>query len=300
MYKLNETLTAMRTLFLLLTLLSSLPLLAQKVKKVEGEYVYHAPENVTLEEAKRTALERAKIQAIANEFNTLVTQDNETRVRNRNGQAEIDFLSVGGSEVKGEWIETIGEPDYAISLEGGHFIVTCKVKGKAREIVSSAVDFKAHILRNGIADKFESKQFKEGDYLYLSFQSPVKGYLAVYLEDADGQVFCLLPYRNQQEGIYPIEANRRYIFFDTKSVPETEKPLVDEYYMTCSRSSEFNQIHIIFSPNEFTKAADNTLQDKLPRQLSLKDFHKWLSKCQRHDTKMNVKPVGITIQKGDI
>ena len=101
----------MRKLFLLLTLLSSLPLLAQKVKKVEGEYVYHAPENVTLEEAKRTALERAKIQAIANEFNTLVTQDNETRVRNRNGQSEIDFLSVGGSEVKGEWIETIGEPD---------------------------------------------------------------------------------------------------------------------------------------------------------------------------------------------
>ena len=172
----------MRKLFLLLILLSSLPLFAQKVKTVEGEYVYYAPENVTPEEAKRTALDRAKIQAIANEFNTLVTQDNETRVRNRNGQSDIDFLSVGGSEVKGEWIETIGEPVYTYSFEGGQFIVTCKVKGKARELVAAAVDFKAHILRNGIADKFESKQFKEGDYLYLSFQSPVKGHLAVYLD----------------------------------------------------------------------------------------------------------------------
>lgn len=287
----------MRKLFILLTLLSSLPLFAQKVKTVEGEYVYHAPENVTLEEAKRIALERAKIQAIANEFNTLVTQDNETRVSNRNGESEIDFLSVGGSEVKGEWIETLGEPDYTYIIEGGHFIVTCKVKGKARERVSAAVDFQAHILRNGIADKFESKQFKEGDYLYLSFQSPVKGYLAVYLEDAEGQVFCLLPYRNQQEGIYPIEANQRYLFFDIKSAPEMEKSLVDEYYMTCSGSSEFNQIHIIFSPNEFTKASDNTLQNTLPRQLPLKEFHKWLSKCQRHDTKMTIQRVGITVEK---
>ena len=77
---------------------------AQKVQKVTATYTYHAPENVTLEEAKRTALDRAKIQAIADAFGTLVTQSNSTVVTNQNGQSDSRFFSLGGSEVKGEWI----------------------------------------------------------------------------------------------------------------------------------------------------------------------------------------------------
>ena len=34
---------------------------AQKMQKVTATYTYYAPENVTLEEAKRTALDRAKL-----------------------------------------------------------------------------------------------------------------------------------------------------------------------------------------------------------------------------------------------
>lgn len=34
---------------------------AQKVKNVCGEYTFYAPENVSLSEAKRIALERAKL-----------------------------------------------------------------------------------------------------------------------------------------------------------------------------------------------------------------------------------------------
>jgi hypothetical protein len=46
----------------------SLSAFAQKVKTVEGEYTYYAPENVTVEQAKITADDRAKIQALADEF----------------------------------------------------------------------------------------------------------------------------------------------------------------------------------------------------------------------------------------
>ena len=35
---------------------------AQRTRKVHGEYIYHAPENVSLEQAKKTALSRAQIQ----------------------------------------------------------------------------------------------------------------------------------------------------------------------------------------------------------------------------------------------
>ena len=264
---------------------------------VEGEYTYYAPENVTLEEAKRTALNRAKIQALADAFGTIVSQYNATRVENRNGRSDIDFSSIGGSEVKGEWIETTGEANYDISYEGRMLVITVHVKGKAREIVSASIDFQARILRNGTEDKFESDQFRSGDELYLSFQSPVSGYLAVYLVDTDNQAFCLLPYRNQADGIYPVKANRRYLFFNIKEAPQQERAFVDEYVMTCERTSEHNQIYIIFSPNQFAKAADSESDDRLPRELSFENFQKWLVKCRKQDQEMNLKINPIAIEK---
>ena len=39
---------------------------AQKVKTVEAEYTYYAPENVSLSEARRFALNQASLKAIGN------------------------------------------------------------------------------------------------------------------------------------------------------------------------------------------------------------------------------------------
>lgn len=285
----------MRFYLSIIMLFLSSTVFSQKMKTVEGEYTYRVPENITVEQAKRTALDRAMIQALADEFGTIVSQSNTTRIENKNGKSDIDFLSIGGSEVKGEWMETIGNPVFDIRYEGDMLIVYCKVKGKAREIVSAGIDFQAHILRNGTDDKFESDQFRGGDDLYLSFKSPVSGYLAVYLIDAENQAYCLLPYRNLTEGIYPIQANQRYTFFNIKEAPLQERPFVDEYVLTCERESEQNQIYIVFSPNQFVKAIDNDTSDLLPRELGFADFQKWLVKCRKHDKDMNlmIKPITI-------
>lgn len=286
----------MRGLLLLLLLTSSSIVFSQELKTVEGDYTYHAPENVTMEQAKRTALERAMLQAVADEFGTIVSQQNVTRVENQGGRSDVDFLSFGGSEVKGEWIETIGEPIYNIKYEGDMLVIGCKVKGKAREITSAGIDFQARILRNGTEDKFESDQFRSGDDLYISFQSPINGYLAVYLADASGHVYCLLPYRNQTEGIYPIKANQRYLFFNTKNAPLQERTYVDEYVMTCEREEEHNQLYIIFSPNQFVKATDNATDNRLPRETNYDNFQQWLAKCRKRDTCMNTRMVSIIIK----
>lgn len=287
----------MKHILLLLSVLFTLPVFSQKMKTVEGEYTYHAPENVTLEEARRTALERAKIQALADAFGTIVSQTNATHVKNRNGSSDIDFLSVGGSEVKGEWIETVGEPQYDISYEQGMLVVKVCVKGKAREIVSAQICIKAKVLRNGTEDKFESEEFRDGDDLYLSFVSPVSGYLAVYLVDAEQKAYCLLPYRSQTDGIYKVEANRRYLFFNIKEAPLQERQYVDEYVMTCSRSSEYNQIYVIFSPQSFAKAADNASAETLPRELNFEDFQKWLVRYRKIDANMMSEKALIKIYK---
>lgn len=287
----------MRLILLFLSLLFTIHICAQKLTNVEGEYIYHAPENVTLEEARRTALERAKIQALADAFGTIVSQTNATRVQNRNGKSDIDFLSIGGSEVKGEWIETTGAPQYDISYEQNMLVVKVAVKGKAREIVSAKIDLKAKVLRNGTEDKFESDDFRDGDDLYLSFLSPVSGYLAVYLVDAEQKAYCLLPYRNQQEGIYKVEANRRYMFFNIKEAPAKERQYVDEYVMTCSRPAEHNQIYVIFSPKSFIKATDSNVDEILPGELEYDILQKWLAKHRKHDEKMNTIILPITIKK---
>ena len=286
-----------RILNILLFSLFTLPILAQKLKTVEGEYTYRAPESVSLEEAKEIALERAKIQALTDAFGVIVSQYNTTQTTNRNGRSDIDFTSIGSSEVKGEWIETIGEPIYQTSYEGNMLIVTVKVKGRAREINSASIDFKAKILCNGTEDKFESDTFRAGDDLFLSFTSPIAGYLAVYLIDSNNEAFCLLPYRNQANGIYPIEANHRYLFFNEKESPAEERDFVDEYVMTCERTSENNYIYIIFSPNQFVKAADSNMDVELPRQLSFDDFNKWLVKYRKIDQEMVVKRNPITIRR---
>ena len=270
---------------------------AQRTEKVRAEYIYHAPENVSLEEAKRIALERAKIQAIADEFGTIVSQSNTTLVSNRNGESSSDFFSLGGSEVKGEWIETIGKPEYDINYEQGMLVVKAMVNGRIREIVSAQIDLKAEVLCNGTDLKFARSDFKSGDDLYLYFQSPINGYLAVYLLDEVSQmVYCLLPYKSSLEAVTPIEKDKPYIFFSAKHAGD-KGYLVDEYTMTCANPIERNTIYVVFSPNEFAKANSNNVDELLPQELSFEEFQRWLVKSRNRDKEMSLVQNCITISK---
>lgn len=270
---------------------------SQKIKTVSGEYTYYVPENIDLEKAKQIALERVKVQLIADEFGTVVSQNNATTVKNRNGKSDINFVSVGGSEVRGEWIETIGEPDFKPSFDNGQMIIKVHIKGKIREIVSADINFKALVLRNGTEDKYEDDTFKNGDDLFLSFTSPISGYVAVYLVDNDGTAFCLLPYQNQEQGNVKINANERYVFFSEKLSPQNLKAYVDEYTMTCSHSQELNQVYVVFSPNTFVKATDGKREDTLPRELPNEGFQKWLARNRTKDKDMIYKKISISIRK---
>ena len=68
------------------------------------------------------------------------------------------------------------------------------------------------MLRNATDDVFESDSFKENDRLYMSFHSPVAGYLTVYIFDGESDVYRMLPYSNQEIEAMPVEANKRYVF----------------------------------------------------------------------------------------
>lgn len=284
-----------RLLWLFGVLLLSLPMLAQKMQKVKTEYVYYAPENVSLEEAKRTALERAKIQAIADKYGTIVSQSNTTLVTNQGGQTSTDFLSLGGSEVKGEWIETIGEPEYDITYQQETLVVKVTVAGRVREIVSAPVDFDARVLCNGTDLNFERQDFREGDDLYLYFKSPIDGYLAVYLlDETQGMAYCLLPYRESNGQAFAVRKNKPYLLFCQEVV---DYP-IDEYVMTCNRPTEYNALYILFSPHPFAQAlSDGVQQMNLPGLLTFENFRKWLADQRKSDRDMQLEIKSITVKQ---
>jgi hypothetical protein len=269
---------------------------AQRVKTVRGEYTYIIPENVTFEQAKAIALERAKLQALADEFGTVVAQTNSTVVNNESTKGKVSFFSISSSDVKGEWIEDTAKPVFKKAMDNNAIALTCIVCGKAREIVNAQIQLNAQILRNGLESKFESNDFHNGDDMYLLFQSPADGYVAVYLVDQTPTAFCLLPYRNDEDGQQVIKHGETYIFFSPKTTKENPA-IVDEYTMTCNGSEEHNQIYIIFSPKPFTKAVDSQSSEILPRQLDYETFTKWLATCRRQDTNMVVTVKNIDIRK---
>jgi len=280
----------------ILFMVSVLGVFAQKTLTVDAEYTYRAPEDVALSQAKRTALDRAKIQAIAEAFGTIVSESNTLRMSNKNGQSDVDFMSISGSDVKGEWIETIGDPQYQIEYDGETLVVTAKCKGKIREIVGNEVDFQVKVLRNNTDDRSESDVFFSGDNFYVSFTSPVAGYVAIYLVDVGNMACCLLPYQAQQDGIYSVKANQRYVFFNVDEAQPVEKPIVDLYRMTTLFPIEQNQVYVIFSPQPFVKATDAVGKGQL-RELKGDEFQKWLAKCRKRDTSMSVKMIPIAIKK---
>ena len=276
---------------------------AQRECKVSGEYTFYAPLNVSPDDAIATAVEKAKIQALADAFGTLIDIHSTNVIQNENGKSNSSFLSLGESSVKGEWLGDTKEPETEVGIEEGFLMARAKVWGLAREIVSAPIEIDAKLLKQ-TDGRYDEDQFHHGDNVYLSFKSPTKGFLAVYLMDDKGDAYCLLPYAGDDDGQFSVKANKSYLLFSEDHAEEGEK--CDEYTMTCEKkTAEQNLVYVIFSPNKFTKANDeesdkvvdvNGAKELLPRFLSYADFQKWLLRCRRADKDMQViiKPVVIS------
>lgn len=270
---------------------------AGKVKTVEGEYIFYAPENMSPAEARRVALERAMITAIANEFGTLVSQNSSSVIKNDGSDSQNSFFSIGGSEVKGEWIRTIGEPEYAISYEQDMLVVKVKVKGEACEIESASIDLDVRLLKNKADLKFESREFQNNDDIFLYFKSPENGYLAVFLlDETSAEVSMLLPYEASGQSSYPVKRGKPYIFFSENTCDASEADKVENYILVCNNDVEYNSVYLVFSPNKFTSPHSDMRNLDVP-VLSYEEFNKWLVKNRKRDREMNIQTITVKIKK---
>lgn len=279
-------------IFAILWVISPLTLNAQKTAHVHGKYTYVLSEddNVTIKEAKLKSIEMARSEALKSEFGTMVVYDVLNTERIENDVQDSFYLMDTSSSLKGEWLADDKLPEVTMECVNGEILFTAEVWGTAREIKRAETEIQWQIMKNEDGKKIESDRFDSGERFFVKFSSPANGFVAIYLITADDETACLLPYRKDNTGRYPVKGSKEYIFFD-KSID----PLASYYKLGTDKLQEYNQIVVIFSPNPFTKCMDTGGDSRKPSVINRKDFDKWLLKSRRADNEMVVSRKWITI-----
>lgn len=282
-----------------------------KERTVTCHATYFAPLSMTPYQARQEAINMAQTDAIGREFGTSVAMSNLSVVQSGGDSQRDDFYSIAESDIRGEWIESLGDTIWKVTPRDNETIYEVTLKGRIREIPYNRIDIDSRLLFNG-TDKeknaLRNYAYKVGDYMYVYFLSPVDGYLAVYLgDDNDAMTFqSLVPMDGMTEGAYPVKAGKEYVFFDRDSAEPQYRTLTRRLKMNVRKDVDVNQIYVIFSPNPFTKAVDRRADGKavtvngeeidlMPRVADFRTFQRWLSKARRNDPDMQVRKTIVTV-----
>ncbi|MDE6027737.1 MAG: DUF4384 domain-containing protein [Muribaculaceae bacterium] len=275
-------------------------------EKVTAKGEYYAPLSMPPAQARQEAIYRAQVDAIRKAYGTSVAETSLSIQSEGESSARDSYYSIGECDVRGEWIETIGEPIWKIVPGERETYYEVTLKGVIREIPGGRADLDVRLLSNGTdkdRDWVRDATFRVGDYFYLYFKSPVDGYLACYLGDDDEAMSmqCLVPYDGMREGCFPVEAGKEYILFSREDAEEPLRTLTRRLKMNARNETDINQVYVIFSPNKFIKASDSSDLSKtvidsktgeevslMPRATDFLSFQKWLSKQRKRDKDLQI------------
>lgn len=279
-----------RLVFSIILMVFALVCHAQKTVNVSGEYRYVVPDNVSRTEALNIAIERARNEAMAKEFGTVVSQTSTTTTKVIDGKVETGFISMGGTESKGLWIDDTKEPEVKTFYEDDVMVIVAKVWGKAREIKNTETEIDIKILCNGM----ENERFKNNDKFSIDFKSASKGYVAIFLRDENlDPIYCMLPYENENGEVRAVKSGTKYNFLSTK---DPVYPFHEETILVTDKTVEFNTILVVFSKNQFSLPISE--EGEYVPEIPADKFMKWLRKNRINDETMQVieKTVEIRIK----
>lgn len=286
-----------RILSIALFMLLCYSAMTAKDVEITGEATFYDDGRMSRKECELRALEQARINALAKEFGTNVTQNMISNDRIVGGKESNDFLSTSMSEVRGIWLWDVGEPKYEYSYDKDqNRIVSCKVKIRARSLSNEMVEFETASLRNGTSRTNEATTFKDGDELTLFFKGASDGYVMVFLEDESRKVNNILPYPNSTVREIKVKGNEEYVFF-SPAKDSKKYGHVDELLMLAPDMHEYNKIYVLFSPNQFAMPVMN--KSEVIPYISSRDFTNWILKLRRNDPKMAVKVINIDIETSE-
>ena len=290
----------------ILLLLSALLILEIKGQKNEKEVKLTGEAEImlTLDQTPRqvikTATEQAKVLAMAEEFGETIESEESFIMKSSNNTYNDDYSLTINSLCKGDWLGDTKKPVVETLLKDGDIYYKVKVEGIARKVTMAPIDFKVTTMRCPDV-KCRTKDFADQEPLYVLFNSPLAGYLAIYLQRQDDDtLYCLLPYPSNKEKIFRVKEDIDYTLF---SYDHAENPdEAEEYVMFADGKSSKLFLHVIFSQTQFVKERDvqnlSALNDEeftTPSQLWLFDFEKWLRKNRIHDPKMQYETYEIYV-----
>ncbi len=286
---------SLKFLLLLVFVLAAQLAPAQKIIKVKGHFSYQIPEDISIEKAKQNAIQHAKEDALRKAFNTKISQSTSTVMEDVNGKSNSRMSFASSQISEGEWIETIGQ-EITKELINDDFFIHVTIEGRAREIKRHLIDLQYKIMKHPDATNApECTEFNSGDHIYLSFRTPVSGYLSVFLENrAKGTVYCLLPYKRSLQSIHKVEADTDYVFFNKKDA--RDRTVVPFTITVKNNHTDYYDMIIVFSPNEFYKPNTVANGREGAMELSEEDFTKWYNKHRVEDDKMTLERKVISIK----
>lgn len=299
----------MKSLFTMLLLGLSFCAMAQKEKTVEASYTYTYSSDISAKQARLVAQERAQVAAIQEAFpGTITAEQHSVTVNDGERGSSSSFYSSGVSEVKGEWLGDVREPQFsdpAFNSQNDLWSVTCTVKGRVREITWSKPSFKWQLMRNHVEDASETSEFQENDDLFMSFQAPCDGYLCVYLSDERGMAQCLVPNDQDPQGFYRIKGGQRYVFFSDHHRTDDGQMPTEELYLVPGSDLEYDQFYVFFSPNTFHKATNGERQTVavdgrehlMPGEIPYAEFQRWQLKLLSKDKDLQREKKIISIRR---
>lgn len=291
-----------------LALCSRTVAVAQTVLQSSGTAEVQLADTLPLERAKEQARQRARIQAIERAFGTVVVQSNTTSIENvakgSVARTTTRFNTIADTYVKGHWLKTESEDFQQFTVlvkkqvPGKNKTRTveeqwlrCTTTGTVQEIEGPSYETQAQTLACPDS-KCARTDFTEGERLYLSFRSPVDGYLTVFLDDRT-TAWRLLPYTNmpedQRNGMR-IEADRTYVLFSQQEehnyFPSDPYFQEDELKLMAEEPLTVNRLYIAFSTRPFDKPmllAEQEIQVSgrgrytLPPRLDSRSLQEWLT-----------------------
>lgn len=274
---------------LILVFLFALTSQAQRVATVCGEYRYTVPGEIPLNHAKQIAIDKARNEAIANEFGQVVSQSTNTTIHSSGTQSSVQSDSYASTESKAIWLSDTKEPEVSIAYENDVMVITASVCGKARELKTAEVELRMQVVSNGI----ETERFKNNEKVAIHFKSPVNGYVSIFFRDDNaGMIYCMMPYENEDGTAREVKSNKEYIYLSTE---DPIYPYQEETILVTDKTVEFDTFILVFSKKDFSMPSSEA--GEFVPELSVEDFQKWLRKNRINDETMQTIEKSIQIHK---
>lgn len=285
----------MRKIFLFILICVYTTVFAQK-KPVSGcgEFSFIQPDNISRDEAKKYAIDKAKDDAFIGVYGENMSSSQVLKTENKNGEANTSFHEYSELTKDYEWMEDTRDPvlSYEMDPTTGQTRITAKVCGKFRKLGSQA-ELTATVLCNGI----EKEIFRSGDTVSIRFTTAEDGYLSIFSKEENGSTYCWLPYVNEEGKPRWLKRNKTYTLVCPADpifpIPQLQGPII----LVTNQEAEELIVWYVFSTNEYalpTMEYDSTNEIYYIRT---EDFENWYYKTRNKDHNLQKLEKHIIIKK---